>query len=421
MYCGVAPIKIPGRDTEFAPHYSNKNHSFIGGRFICDCPGCVPCAAASAAQCRSYLEESVFEGMEKAGLTGDMVTLTLSHKFNSDWKESRKGLSKAFTSLHKALNKFFKKMGVVGYFKTLEAPVGSNGLHPHYHILFARPKHWTELDEKTFSDKLRIQWYRSVKQHGFECNEHGFDYKPNCVNDYIAKFDTSFDLELHLEEKATKEHRTKFELAAHDTKIARRSGRTFVQLLQAAMLGDDHAGDLYVRWTQAMHKSVRFDSRSLAKALGIPTLEQWKKQMKHKTETPEQEFEKTPEDEKLKLDVPQYIVNTLANSPVRDYYPAVLDYGKRLCRDLTPENKAQKLKQWQTLFDRCMADHKKHMAMIPHLNMNADQIRHLMMMSFTRPLTPKEIAAYNVARIYYYRKPAQVQKLRRLLRHRGTM
>jgi hypothetical protein len=174
---------------------------------------------------------------------------------------------------------------------------------------------------------------------------------------------------------------------------------------------------MFLRWSAAMSGSKRFDTRALSKSLGVISFVDWKAQQKTESETMQTQFDAKPDDEKITLNVDQAIVNTLANSPVRNYYPFVLDYGKRLCRDITADNKPAKLKQWQHIFNRCLAEHKKYMAMRPYLKMDAEQIQKAMSAATCRPLTPSEISAYYTARIFFHRKPAQLQKLRRLFQY----
>ena len=412
--CGVWAIYGYGPE---APHNSTpvRRSSFISGRFRCNTLHCPHCASLKAADYRAYMKSSIFPAMAAHSLTGDLLTFTLSHSMNSDWKQVRKSLTAAFSHMHNRIRRVFDAFGVVGFMKSLESPVGSNGLHPHYHLLLVRPLSLTQEQVNQLREKIRVQWSKSLLACGGHCNEHGFDYKSNCINDYIALFESGDDAQAQAVQKQNRS--TSYELSAHDTKNARSAGRTFVQLLHDSMRGDALAGKHFLRWSAAMSGSKRFDTQALSKSLGVPSFEEWKAQQKDDSVTKQSEFDAFPDHEKLTINIQQDVVNVLSNSPVRDYYPFVLDYGERLCRDLTPENKPEKLKQWQRLFDRCLEEHRKYMAMRPHLMMDDSQIEKIISLSHTRPLYPAEIAAYHTARVLYYRKPAQVNKLRRVFEH----
>lgn len=391
--CGVWAIHGYGND---APHNATVGGSYIGGRFRCNTVHCPACAALKAADYRGYMQSILFPKMEVDGLTGDLLTFTLAHSMRSDWTQTRKALTAAFSHMHNRLRRIFKRLGVVGFIKALEAPVGFHGIHPHYHILLVRPRSLTDEQLIELQDAIRSQWEKSLAACGGSCNEHGFDYKADCMNDYIAKITASY------------------ELAAHDTKTAKKSGRTFIQLLNDYIGGDTKAGQHFVRWSAAMSGSNRFDTHALSKSLGVISFVEWKEQQKEEHETMQSEFDALPEAEKITLSIPQDVVNVLANSPVRNYYPFVLKYGERLCRTLTAENKQQKILQWKTVFDRCLAEHRRYMAMRPYIMMTPERVDEVMRLAESRPLVPSEISEFYAARIFFYSKPAQVNKLRRI-------
>jgi hypothetical protein len=393
--CGVWAMHGTGPE---APHNYDKKRAFIGARFKCNTRHCPTCAASKAADYRGYTKFAALAA-ESQALTADLLTFTLAHTMHGDWRKTVQCLGSAFTHMHKRISRQMEALGVVAYMKSLESPVGLNGIHPHFHVLFFRPLLWSVQQEQEFAALVRSQWEKSLAACGGTCNDHGFDYKPNCLNDYLAK-----DATAH-------------EVAAHETKSAKSKGRTFVQLLDDYIRGDEQSGEYFLRWSDAMRGMKRFDTRALSTSLGIMSFEEWLDSDSPKEKTQQQEFDEIPDDQKITININQDVVNVLANSPVREYYPFVLDYGKRLCRDLTPENKPAKVKQLHTLFQRCLEEHRKFMAMRPHLMMDDLQIEKTISLSYSRALLPSEIAAYHTARVLYYRKPAQVNKLRRVFEH----
>ena len=71
-------------------------------------------------------------------------------------------------------------------------------------------------------------------------NEHGFDFKAHCVNDYAAKIESAH------------------ELASHGTKQARKKGKTLPQLLDRAAVGDKKAGAEWLRAMSALGGACAF-------------------------------------------------------------------------------------------------------------------------------------------------------------------
>jgi hypothetical protein len=121
-------------------------------------------------------------------MTGALVTLTLAHAYADDWARVVDSLLTAFGLLDKRMSKHYKKIGSMGKLRALEAPVGVNGLHPHLHVLLTYKK---GADLAGLESAMRDAWTVAVGQVGGRVNDHGFDFKPDCVNDYVAKMETS--------------------------------------------------------------------------------------------------------------------------------------------------------------------------------------------------------------------------------------
>ena len=88
-------------------------------------------------------------------------------------------------------------------------------------------------------------------------NEHGFDFKAHCVNDYAAKIESAY------------------ELASHGTKQARKKGKTLPQLLDRAAVGDKKSGCGVVARYVCPWGRMRFHAGNLPKKLGIPCPSEW--------------------------------------------------------------------------------------------------------------------------------------------------
>ena len=155
--------------------------------------------------------------LDARGLSGSLVTLTLAHSYADEWSGVVAKLYEAFTLFDKRLSKHYAKAGSIGKLKALEAPVGRNGIHPHLHILLT---HDASADLAALESAMRSAWSKAVAEVGGRVNEHGFDFKAHCVNDYAAKIESAH------------------ELASHGTKQARKKGKTLPQLLDRAAVGD---------------------------------------------------------------------------------------------------------------------------------------------------------------------------------------
>lgn len=243
----VAEIKVEG------------DRAFMDGHFHCGCSWtCESCARQTVASNRSWLTDALFPALKKNGLTGSLVTLTLSHSYEVDWKIAVTDLKKAFTLMDRRLAKIYKKAGCIGKYKAFEVTVGRHGLHPHFHLLVTHDK---QADTEALADAMRSAWLAAVEEVGAYCDPvHGFDFKEDCLNTYVAKLDSAH------------------ELASQSTKKGRGKGRTLSQLLDASGAGDDTAGAEWQRAIAALGATNRFHAGALPKKLGILTPTEWEEQ-----------------------------------------------------------------------------------------------------------------------------------------------
>ena len=80
----------------------------------------------------------------------------------------------------------------VGDVRNLEVTYGSNGWHPHLHILLVA--HCSEEQMATFAEEIFSLWKAKIAKQGYgKCSEKAFQYKPvsdpEGVAEYVAKWD----------------------------------------------------------------------------------------------------------------------------------------------------------------------------------------------------------------------------------------
>lgn len=225
------------------------------GHFQCkNVWSCEHCAKARVAQTRSWIRAELMPALDAKDLTGSLVTLTLSHTYGEDWGDTVQRLLDAFKRADKALIRPYKAAGSIGKLKTLEVTVGVNGIHAHIHKLLIHKK---DADLPELEEQMMDAWNKAVIDVGGKTNEFGFDFKPNCVNTYVAKLETAH------------------ELASHGTKEARKKGKTLAQLLDAAAAGSMKAGEEWLRAQNALGGKMRFHAGALPKKLGIVCPSSW--------------------------------------------------------------------------------------------------------------------------------------------------
>lgn len=252
---GCGRWKAYGSDPDFAEIEVVDGVPRMLGHFLCKAVWACPfCERVRVAQTRSWIRCALIPAMDEQNLTGSLLTFTLSHSYSEDWAGVVERLLTAFKRADKALDRPYKAAGSVGKLRALEAPVGVNGLHPHLHVLLV---HSRDADLIALEAAVSGAWEQAVLEVGGSLNEHGFDFKADCVNDYAAKMETAH------------------EMAANGTKSARRKGSTLVQLLDRAAVGDQESGDKWIRAQLALGGRRRFHAGALPKKLGIVCPSLW--------------------------------------------------------------------------------------------------------------------------------------------------
>lgn len=239
----LAEIEIEGDTARMDGHFK------CGGVWTCQ-----HCGNARTSQTRSWIRKPLITAFELNNLDAGMITLTMAHTYDGDWSESIDKLHDAFKLFDKNMVRQYRKIGAIGKLKSLEAPIGKNGIHGHFHILLPYTK---GIDLAQFEDFARKEWVKAVKKVGGNCNEHGFDFKPNAIGDYLAKHDLAH------------------ELANQNTKNGKAKGSTLGQLLDKSARGDKKSSAEWLRAIEALQGRARFHAGNLAKKLGIPNCTDW--------------------------------------------------------------------------------------------------------------------------------------------------
>ncbi|MDN5502884.1 MAG: hypothetical protein L0H10_03535 [Comamonas sp.] len=222
-----------------------------------------------------------------------MMTFTMAHSYDGNWKESIDLLHAAYKLFDKNMSRRYKAIGCFGKLKSLEAPVGGHGIHGHFHVLLT---HLLGADLRAFEALARAEWEKAVAQVGGKCNEHGFDLKLNAMADYLAKQELAH------------------EMSNHDTKKARKKGLLLGQLLDRAARGDTKASAEWLRAIEALQGRSRFHAGDIAKKLGIPTCTAW------------EDEERQEEHAELSADMPE---PTRITYPMRDHLQATRPHSPR--------------------------------------------------------------------------------------------
>jgi hypothetical protein len=243
---GCGRWKAYGENSNIAEIVVDESGARMHGHFRCGSVWtCDHCARARVAQTRSWIRGALIPAIEGGNMCASMMTFTMAHSYECNWSESIEKLHDAYKLFDKRMGREFKKINAIGKLKTLEAPIGKNGIHD------------VVMDISAFESVARFAWHRAVIAVGGHCNEHGFDIKLNAVADYLAKQEISH------------------EMASHGTKGAMSKGFLIGQLLDKSALGDTKASAEWIRAIEALQGRARFHAGNIAEKLGIPNCTDW--------------------------------------------------------------------------------------------------------------------------------------------------
>ena len=226
---------------------------------------CAYCSGVKAAHMRDWITEIFLPAIKSNNLLIGLLTLTAHHRRDCDWSKFVEKFYLALSEFRSSIKHDLKALGSLGRIRTMESPVGSNGLHIHIHDLFT---YTPGVDVSTFEKVALKKWKAALKKFGLSCNGHGIDFQKDGDFDarYIAK-----------------------EVAAHDTKTSSKSDlQTLFQLLDQSKLKSKQAGDDWIRAAKAIQGRDKWNVGQLANKLGIPSPSDWKKPQEPKlNEEPE--------------------------------------------------------------------------------------------------------------------------------------
>jgi hypothetical protein len=107
-----------------------------------------------------------------------MMTLTVPHYAKDRLEDVLNGIQKALRTMknRKKYKIIAVEIGLIGNIRTLEVTHGSNGWHPHFHILLFTKRILSDDELKNLKGCLLLQWQAACVSNGLPCpNEHGLD------------------------------------------------------------------------------------------------------------------------------------------------------------------------------------------------------------------------------------------------------
>ena len=234
--CGRVPhagcVEIRRRIEDGSAHY----HGLIRCGSWSACPVC----SALIAMHRAAEVRRIAEAHRVAGGSLYLLTLTLPHDQGDRLEPLYHAVADSYRYVRSGASWLEQKerIGYVGEIRALEATVGSNGWHPHLHVLLftSRALGAAELDE--LRAYFLRRWSASLVRFGYRAPtaEHGVTIVESHRNDYLTKLGLADELVKGATKRAGDESRSPLEVLA-----------------DFAATGEVADCDLWREWLLAMH------------------------------------------------------------------------------------------------------------------------------------------------------------------------
>jgi hypothetical protein len=215
---------------------------------------CPVCAAKISEHRKSELKQAIANHKINNGMVF-LLTLTNSHNVSDSLLSLKLGQRKAmkhFFADRQGLA-LFDLFGKVGHVNAYEVTHGSNGWHPHHHILVFVKKDVDFTLRQEIKKGLALHWVECCRKAKLPLPDlqHGLDLQDGAYADaYVGKWG--------LEDEMTKGH----------IKKGKQGGRTPFDLLRSSKDGDQQAGKLFQEFAIVFKGSRQLVwSRGLKKAL----------------------------------------------------------------------------------------------------------------------------------------------------------
>lgn len=165
---------------------------FYAGLMVCGSVwNCPVCAAKISERRRMELRRAFDQHLEQGGFCS-MVTLTFSH---SQWDKLKTNLDKLAKAMEifrrgKKSDKLRKEIGEIGAIRALEVTYGSNGWHPHIHLLIMHTVEIEGFERQWYREKYYELWESACEKVGLETSfGHGLKLDDAAEADqYIGKW-----------------------------------------------------------------------------------------------------------------------------------------------------------------------------------------------------------------------------------------
>ena len=227
--------------------------------------GCPVCAAIISEHRKCEVKEAM-DWWKKQGGSVLLLTLTVPHYSDTDIKQLKKDLKKAYGKFFKgvrASKDMFERWQIKHYISCFEITHGINGFHPHYHVLLFVPYSLGKQSLFGIKQDMYKVWKDCCLKAGLDepSEKHGLDLQAgNEAGAYVAKWgleekENKWGLEHEMTKghvkKGKKENRTPFDILRSYSETENQADANLFKLYYFAFKGIRQ-----LNWSKGLKKLV---------------------------------------------------------------------------------------------------------------------------------------------------------------------
>ena len=218
--------------------------------------GCPVCAAIISEHRKCEVKDAM-DWWKKQGGSVLLLTLTVPHYSDTDIKQLKKDLKKAYGKFFKgvrASKDMFERWQIKHYISCFEITHGSNGFHPHYHVLLFVPYSLGKQSLPGIKQDMYKVWKDCCLKAGLDepSEKHGLDLQAgNDAANYVAKWGLEHEMTKGHIKKGKENSRTPFDILRSYTDSENEADANLFKLYYFAFKGTRQ-----LNWSKGLKKLV---------------------------------------------------------------------------------------------------------------------------------------------------------------------
>lgn len=218
--------------------------------------GCPVCAAIISEHRKCEVKDAM-DWWKKQGGSVLLLTLTVPHYSDTDIKQLKKDLKKAYSKFFKgvrASKDMFEHWQIKHYISCFEITHGTNGFHPHYHVLLFIPYSVGITSHIGMEEDMYRVWVDCCEKAGLDkpSRKHGLNLRNgDYANNYVAKWGLEHEMTKGHIKKGKENNRTPFDILRSYTDSENEADSNLFKLYYFAFKGTRQ-----LNWSKGLKKLV---------------------------------------------------------------------------------------------------------------------------------------------------------------------